>query len=128
MELDADTVDNFMFRDVHRLGKKSMVRLRSRPIIVAFILQKNRNLVMSCARKFKGSSLNIKSDLPKELAEKRDNCLIERKRLLGRGIEARVAERGYLPVLEVKRGNSWVRWSDQMNVHHDENIAVGGDT
>lgn len=118
MGLDATTVSNFLFRDAHRLGKKSVIRVKPRPIIVAFILQKDRNLVMSSAHKFKGTALTIRSDLPKELAEKRDNFLIERKRLVGSGVSARVVERGYMPVLEVKRGRSWVRWSEQMDPHH----------
>ena len=106
-----------MFRDAHRLGRKNLpvprLRVRPRPIIVAFILQKDRNLVMSCARKLKGSRLNIKSDLPKELSEKRDQLLIERKRLTGMHMIARVAERGYAPILEVKRGNRWVKWTGE---------------
>lgn len=105
--IDPDIVRNFMFRDAHRLGKKSPMRLKPRPLICAFILQRDRNLVMSRAYKLKGSPISIKSDLPKVLSAKRDKLLMTKRNLQNRGVTARVAERGYMPVLETKRGDKW---------------------
>ena len=59
-------------------------------MIVAFIQQKDRNLVMSKAFKLKGKGVSLKSDLPKELSAQRDKLLMERKTLQERNIIARV--------------------------------------
>lgn len=111
LELEPALVNGFLFRDLHRLGRRSTVRVKARAVIVAFIQQKDRNLVMSKAFKLKGKGVSLKSDLPKELSAQRDKLLMERKTLQERNIIARVCERGYLPVLETKRGNKWVPYS-----------------
>ena len=36
--------------------------------------------------------------------------LVEKKKLQGQGVQARVAERGYMPVLETKRGDKWLQY------------------
>ena len=46
LKMDNTEVQNMMFRDVHRLPKSKKNPAGARPIIMAFILQKDRNAVM----------------------------------------------------------------------------------
>ena len=98
-------VDDYVFRDIHRLPKAKnrdgSVNTKPRPIIVAFIRQKDRNAAMKNAYNLKNTQLSIKSDLPKHLNELRSAMLKERQRLKDANpqIKYRVAERSYKPVL-----------------------------
>ena len=110
LKMDAEEVSQFLIRDVHRLPKgknrDGTVNNKPRPIIMAFLCQKDRNAVMRNAFNLKGSDLSLKSDLPKHLNDLRSDMLKERIRLKGlnQGVKYRVAERSYRPVLQVENG------------------------
>ena len=107
MHFSAEEVAEFLFRDVHRLPKAkkrdgTVHEEAKKPIIVAFLKQKDRNSVMRKAYKLKDSDYSIKTDLPKALNEVRGLMLKERKRLKAIDPEGRyrVGEKGYKPVLQ----------------------------
>ena len=119
MKIDRETVDQYIFRDVHRLPKSKKAKPEApRPLIVAFVRQKDRNEVMRNAYQLKNSDHSIKSDLPKALNELRGKMLGERKRLqaANRGTKYRVAEKSYRPVLQrsngVVEGTTKIKWAD----------------
>ena len=122
LKLDPGQVDSFLFRDMHRLpkskNKDGTQREGPRPIIVAFLRQKDRNAAMRNAFNLKGSDCSIKSDLPKKLNELRSKMLMERKRLktANPNVRYRVAEKSYKPVLQAEdgviEGTTRTKWTD----------------
>ena len=122
LQMESAVVDNYLFRDFHRLpkakNKDGTVREGPRPIIVAFLRQKDRNETMRNAFKLKGSDCSIKSDLPKKLNELRTKMLTERRRLktIDPHTKYRVAERSYKPVLQkedgLMEGTTKTKWTD----------------
>ena len=122
LKIDQEEVDGFLFRDMHRLPKAKnrdgSENTKPRPIIIAFIKQKDRNATMKNAFNLKDSDYSIKSDLPKHLNEIRSAMLKERKRLKEENphIKYRVAERSYKPVLQrangVVQGTQRTKWDN----------------
>lgn len=121
LHIDAEQVQKFIFRDVHRLPKpkaREGGRDFPKPIIIAFVSQKDRNSVMKKAYELKGTSLSMKTDLPKILNELRSRMLKERVTLKAAnpGVKFRVGERGYKPVLQredgLMPGTNYIRWTD----------------
>ena len=119
LKMEKDDVDKMIFRDVHRLPK-SKKREGPEPIIMAFVMQKDRNSVIRKAYELKGTNLSLKTDLPKTINEHRGRMLTERSRLLTEnpGVKYRVTERSYLPVLQKGVGvwpgtaSSIIKWDD----------------
>ena len=117
LEIPAVDVNHISFRDVHRLplSKKtnqdaSNARIQQRPIIVAFTQQADRNMVMQKAHLFRNTNYSIKTDLPKQWDDKRNELLQLRRRLINEGKMVRVVERSYKPVLQVKKGEKWINY------------------
>ena len=102
LKLSKEYVDGILFRDVHRLPK-SQGRDGPPPVIMAFVLQAQRNTCLANAKELKGTNISLKSDLPKQLNVLRSHMLTERTRLSGLGHVCRCVERGYLPTLQVKQ-------------------------
>lgn len=118
--MDSTEVGNFLLRDVHRLPKPKPVNGNQypKPIIVAFVTQKDRNNVIRKAYNLKDTHFSMKSDLPKALNLIRSRMLKERFRLkeLNPREKYRVSERGYKPVLQKAagkiNGTEYTRWED----------------
>ena len=112
LKLDQEEVDDFMFRDMHRLPKAkkrdgSGTEVdRPCPIIITFLRQKDQNAAMRNAFNLKDTEYSIKSDLPKHLNDLRSSMLKERQRLKTANptVKYRVAERSYKPVLQRSNG------------------------
>ena len=123
VKIPSEEVDNFRFRDIHRLPK---ARNRDgteradakKPMILALLAQKDRNQIIGKAYELKGTPLSMKTDLPKELNEVRGRMLKERKRRLQANpdVKCRVIERSFKPVLQVADGlipgTRKVKWVD----------------
>ena len=107
-------VSKMMFRDCHRLPASNKSKSESgdprRPIIVAFIQQIHRNSVMMKVEKLRNTGLSIKTDLPKAWDIQRNELLILRRSLINEGKYARVVERSYKPVLQIKKGDKWLNY------------------
>ena len=122
LKLDPAVVQTFLFRDMHRLPKAKnrdgTLKEGPRPIIVAFLRQKDRNAAMRNAFNLKDTAFSVKSDLPKKLNELRGKMLGERTRLKGLNphIRYRVTERSYKPVLQKEdgliEGTTRTKWTD----------------
>ena len=121
LKIPEGDVSNFLYRDFHRLPRSNKAPPTSaKPIIVAFIKQNDRNLVMRKAYELKGTTISIKSDLPKHLNELRSEMLKERTRRkeANPDIAVRVSEKMYKPVLQVEESRSTVggvvriKWRD----------------
>ena len=122
LKMEKDKVDKIILRDTHRLAtpknRDGTPRNVPKPIIVAFVCQKDRNDVMRSAYHLKGSTHSMKSDLPKELNDIRSAMLTERTRLKTAQPtwRVRVGERGYKPVLQKADGKvgetQRVKWVD----------------
>lgn len=122
LQMDQEEVKGFLFRDIHRLPKAKnrdgTQNDRPRPIIMAFLRQKDRNAVMKNAFQLKDTVCSIKSDLPKHLNDIRSLMLKERQRLKTEtpAIKYRVAERSYKPVLQrangVMPGTTRIKWEN----------------
>ena len=119
MKIDRDTVSRYIFRDLHRLPKSKKAKAEApRPLIVAFVCQKDRNEVMRNAFNLKDSNQSIKSDLPKTLNELRGKMLAERIKLKAAdpNTQYRVAEKSYKPVLQrcagLVEGTTRKKWVD----------------
>ena len=120
LKMDSTVVENFQYRDIHRLpaGKIKTdqgVKKGERPIIIAFLKQDDRNAVMRKAFELKDSDYSIKSDLPRPLNEIRGKMLKERRRLMqaNPGIKFRVGEKSYKPVLQKSAGTVMIRGEEK---------------
>ena len=91
------------------------VTLKHRPIIVMFTQQYYRNFVMDKANLLRGSSISMKSDLPKEWDDIRNELLQKRRALINEGKIVRIVERSYKPILQVKIGEKWTNYNNQSN-------------
>ena len=109
LHLPQEFVDSIIFRDLHRLPKSNR-HDGPPPVIIAFCLMSQRNMVLANAKELKGTNISLKSDLPKQLNGLRNQMLQERKRLASTGLKVRVVERSYLPVLQQFNvtTNKWV--------------------
>ena len=110
-----EEMEQVRLRDCHRLPLSRRINTSSsekkaRPIIVAFTQMSDRNKVMNNAYMLKNTKINIKSDLPKEWDDIRNSLLMERKKLIAQHESARVVERSYKPVLQVKQGDKWINY------------------
>lgn len=132
LHLDREVVNGFLFRDMHRLPKvknrDGTDRDVARPLIIAFVRQKDRNTVMRHAYELKETDISIKSDLPRALNNLRSKMLDVRRKLKTEnpGIRYRVAEVGYKPVLQRADGlipgttkTKWVKIEVQNNDNRD---------
>ena len=70
-----NTVDKFIFRDIHRLGKKNLVSRKPRPLIAAFVCQEDVRLVLDAAKVATDKTVRVKSDLPKVYNDLRNDLL-----------------------------------------------------
>ena len=129
MKFSDDVVNQFLYRDMHRLPRSKHATAESpKPIIVAFIRQCDRNTVIRNAFNLKGSDFSIKSDLPKHLNDLRGKMLAERKRLkeMNPTVNYRVNEKNYRPNLQFSNstvkvhGVDRAKWVDiKFTVNHD---------
>ena len=101
-------VDSMLFRDIHRLPS-SKDSDGPPPIIAAFLCQKHRNDVLANAKKLKGTTFSLKSDLPKPLNVLRGKMLKTMHRLREANCNVRLVERSYPPVLQ-KKNPTTERW------------------
>lgn len=112
MDLEVD-VGNILFRDVHRLPKpkKGHGSTQPRPIIAAFIQQKDRNDILSKAHLLKDTGISLQSHLPKKLNDLRNEMLQARRKMLSddRSRKLRVVDKNFVPVLQEKKhgDNKW---------------------
>ena len=117
LEINSVEVNKMSFRDCHRLPKPKNahpgVTKNHRPIIVAFTQQYYRNMVMDKANLLRGSNITIKSDLPKEWDEVRNQLLQQRRLLINEGKMVRLVERSYKPILQIKIGEKWTNYNHQ---------------
>lgn len=122
LKMNSDQVRGFLLRDIHRLprakNRDGTERNTHRPIIMAFLKQKDRNDVMRNAFNLKDTDYSIKSDLPRALNELRGKMLKERSQLKTNNprIRYRVTERSYRPVLQKEDGlipgTTRIKWTD----------------
>ena len=129
LKLDENTVNGFIYRDYHRLGRgkvstrKEEVPTRqdgvparqtynSAAIIVAFVRQTDRDLVFSRAKKLKNTNITMRPDLPAHLSTIRNNLLSDRKAIkeVNKNILAMLQYRAYKPVLIVKYRGRLVKY------------------
>ena len=108
LEIEPLVLKEMLFRDTHRLKAHKLPdgRVLEKPIIVAFISQKHRNLVMRSAFKLEGTDISMKTDLPKPLNDLRNRMLKERRRLKTENPNKRyrISEVGYRPILQRSNG------------------------
>ena len=77
LKMEKADVDKMLFRDIHRLpaskrkDENGQPIILPRPIIMAFLQQKDRNSVVRKAFELKGTNLSLKTDLPKVLNDLR---------------------------------------------------------
>ena len=135
MNIPVETVDSFVYRDLHRLGltenkdapviyrkKDKTGKQKFRAIIVAFLQQSQRNLVMSHAKNLKDSDYSIKPDLSPELAKLRNKLLQIRMEIKANDKTkfAQLTYHSYRPVLLIRLNGQTVRYNDTVNIEDCE--------
>ena len=112
LKIDANTVQQFLIRDCHRLGVKSSDKIR--PIIIAFTRMEDRNLVLSGGKNLKFTDYSIQPHLSKRQQEVKKMLLVKRAiiKKKDKRILAILAYRAYKPVLLVKVGEKLVEYKD----------------
>lgn len=122
LHLNAERVNRFTFRDIHRLGrfKKSEGDTRAHPraIIVAFLDQRDRNLVYSRGKQLSGSKISMRVDLPFEYSKERESLLTVRKSIKNINSKkvAILTYRSYKPVLLVKVNGSIIKYDQNQEM------------
>ena len=74
------TARSMMFRNIHRLGKRSENQTRPRNVIVAFIHQPDVDTILTAVRELKSKEISIRTDLPKQYNDIRNALLFIRKK------------------------------------------------
>ena len=74
-ELDISEADTIEFQRIHRIGRPNLSQDKPRPIIARFLRYSDRELVMSKAKKLKGTGLGISADLPKDIVNRRKKLM-----------------------------------------------------
>ena len=91
-------------------------------MIVAFVRQTDRDLVMSHGKNLKGSQISLKQNYSPETREKKDELLTLKKSLSSQGMKLRVVERSYRPTLQILGPNN--RWSQYEEEYQMFFVAV----
>ena len=112
LKIDANTVQQFLIRDCHRLGAKSSDKIR--PIIIEFMRMEDCNLVLSGGKNLKFTDYSIQPHLSKRQQEVKKMLLVKRAiiKKKDKRILAILAYRAYKPVLLVKVGEKLVEYKD----------------
>jgi regulator of replication initiation timing len=76
------------FDRVHRLGAKRSAGQRPRPIVVKFVLHKEKEEVKRCGRQLRGTDYSMNDQFPKEILERRKILFPIRRRFLEEGARA----------------------------------------
>lgn len=131
LKIPKERAEGFLLRDIHRLGKNKSNTTngaasdKPRNIIVAFLMQQDRNYVYSMAKNLKGSTISMRPDLVKEMALIRDNLLIQRQTILkyNNRLYVQLSYRSYSkPTLLVKVRNDIVEFDPQMKLEDLQEI------
>lgn len=116
LQINAEIVNSFIYRDYHRLGKMNSEGNRVRNIIIAFIKQNDRNYVFKQGKKLQGNKIAIRVDLPPEYSKIRDSLLTQRRIIKDDNKEAVaiLSYRAYKPILLVKFKGVFQEYKDSM--------------
>lgn len=125
LKIPKETVLKFLVRDVHRLGRfkrnnsENVDQIKKhRAIIIAFVLQDQRNLVFQHAKNLAGSNISLKVDLPAEWSKEREYLLVQRKRIKdhNKNLLAIITYKTYRPILIVKINGEMTTFMDNMDL------------
>ena len=126
LKIKPERVENLLLRDLHRLGKiktnVSTNTTKHRNIIIAFLKQEDRNMILEHCKNLKDKSVSIKVDLPLELSKVRDELLTKRRVIkdFKSNLVANLVYRAYKPVLIVKYKGSFVKYEESMDLSNLE--------
>ena len=125
LKIPIETVKKFIYRDVHRLGRNrnnnsesGQPRNKNRAIIIAFVLQEDRNLVFNHAKNLAGTEVSLKVDLPAEWSKEREQLLIKRRTIkdFNNDLVAIIKYKAYRPILLVKIDGEMSVYNDNMDL------------
>ena len=111
LKVPQETVNKFLYRNAHYLGREE--RGKGRSLIVAFLRQTDRDLIMSHGKNLKGSDISLRQNYSAETRGKKDELLKLKSSLSSDGTKLRVVERKYKPTLQILNGNKWTDYNDE---------------
>ena len=111
LKVPQETVNKFLYRNAHYLGREE--RGKGRSLIVAFLRQTDRDLIMSHGKNLKGSDISLRQNYSAETRGKKDELLKLKSSLSSDGTKLRVVERRYKPTLQILNGNKWTDYNDE---------------
>ena len=111
LKVPNDVVNNFLYRNAHYLGREE--RGKGRSLIVAFLRQTDRDLIMSYGKNLKGTDISLRQNYSAETRGKKDELLKLKNSLASDGMKLRVVERRYKPTLQILNGNKWTDYNDE---------------
>ena len=115
LKIPQERVNYIAMRDCHRLGKRTPGK--TRPMVVAFLMQPDRDSVLLQAKELRGTNLSLQPHLSKKQLEVKKALLAKRSLLKERDerILAFIAYRMYKPILLIKIDNRLQEFKDGMN-------------
>ena len=111
LNIPRDTVEGFLYRNIHYLG--SVKPNKSRSVIVAFLRQTDRDLVFNAANYLKGSDISMRGNYSSETAAIKNDLMLKRKGLINSGYKARLVEKNYKPCLQIQNdAGRWIKYEE----------------
>ena len=139
LKVPQNEVARLVFRDYHRLGPidrnntsednrlfKKVTKANedlNRPIIIGFIQQHQRNLVLKHGKNLAGlGNFAIKPDLTPTLAQERNKLMVVRRRIkdISERNYAHLTYQSYKPVLICKIDGNYTVYSEKINIEDCE--------
>lgn len=124
LQIPREVVGEFLYRNIHFLGQPRAGKSRS--IIVAFVRQTDRDYVFQRANKLKGTEISLRPNYSEETRNIKDNLMKKRLELKNKGLNVRVVEVKYKPMLQkMGRNGRWEKYiptdeEDEVDFHDAE--------
>ena len=118
LKIPEERVNFIAMRDCHRLGKRTPGKIR--PMVVAFLMQPDRDSVLLHAKELRGTTLSLQPHLSKKQVDVKKALLAKRSLIKARDerILAFIAYRSYnKPVLLIKMDNRLQEFKDTMDLN-----------
>ena len=117
--IPSDVVRKFLYRNIHFLGQPRSGKSRS--IIVAFVRQTDRDYVFQRANKLKGTEISLRPNYSEETRCIKDDLMKKRLELKSKGLNVRVVEVKYKPMLQKMGRNG--RWEKYNPMDEDDDVV-----
>ena len=116
LHIPPQQIEYLPIRDTHRIGK--VIENRTRPILVAFLVQRDRDFVLKHGKELRNTNFSIEPHLSKRQWTVKKSLLAKRATIkaVNRNALAFIGYRSYKPVLLVKVNGQLREFKNNMDL------------